>query len=124
LRPSETQKPTFQNAVDQFDVDGSGEVSAIDALHIINFFNRRELNAPLDPNTESPNGICVDVNGDNNVTANDALQVINEMARRQRLAEVSNEQRADVEKADSPKKDQANTIAAQAINDAVIAQLF
>ena len=121
--PIETQKPMFQNAVDRFNVDGTGDVVALDALRIINFISRRKDNAAFDSKTESPNGLYVDVNGDNKVAAIDALQVINEVARRRRQTQASGELQVDVEKAAPPTKDQATTTA-KSVNDSVIAQLF
>ena len=121
--PVETQKPMFQNAVDRFNVDGTGAVTPLDSLRIINFLSRRKDSATLDSKTESPNGLYVDVNGDNKVTALDALQVINEIARRRRQTKATGEQQVDIKKAAPPTKDPSTTTT-ESINDSAIAQLF
>ena len=72
------EKP-LQNKIRPQDVNGDNNVTANDALRIINFL------AIITPGTlfgaESRLSAFFDVSGDNFVTALDALQVINEMAR-------------------------------------------
>ncbi len=78
------------NPRDVFDVDDSGEVTALDALLVINELARRSVS---DPGTSfltplPPEGFAppfYDVSEDAKVTALDALRVINEMARRSLL---------------------------------------
>ncbi|QDT05468.1 Dockerin type I repeat protein [Rubripirellula lacrimiformis] len=79
------ESPEFQNPVNQFDVNNDSEVTASDALRVINQMARQSTPL-LDPATEDPNGVFYDVNGDYAVTAVDALQVINELARRRSAA--------------------------------------
>ncbi|MEM9364816.1 MAG: DUF4465 domain-containing protein [Planctomycetota bacterium] len=70
----------WQNAVDRFDVDASGNVSAVDALRVINRLNSQEtetLDAPSDAG--EPHQRYYDVSGDGRVTALDALQIINRL---------------------------------------------
>ena len=62
-----------------FDVNGDGQVSALDALIIINDLSRsgdRELVAGIDDGIPD-----VDVNFDGRVSALDALHVINDLSR-------------------------------------------
>ncbi|MEC8475004.1 MAG: dockerin type I domain-containing protein, partial [Planctomycetota bacterium] len=83
LTPSEYQNPT-QRA----DVNADGQVSAIDALLVINFLNRNLDDVELEDNPANsvPVGLIgtpppnyLDVNGDGRVSALDALNVINEL---------------------------------------------
>ncbi len=74
------------NRVDIFDVDGSGEVTALDALVIINEMGRHRVSdpesfvlTPLPPDGFAPP--YYDVTEDGLVTALDALRVINQLAR-------------------------------------------
>lgn len=69
------------NYWNKYDVDNNGQVTALDALRVINFMNQN-------PEGESAGGDLgesvqyvgfVDVNGDHAVTALDALQVINRL---------------------------------------------
>jgi hypothetical protein len=57
------------------DVNGSGTVSALDALAIINYLNSQ--GAAILPATNPTGDMFLDVNGDNAVSALDALQIIN-----------------------------------------------
>ncbi|TWU43841.1 hypothetical protein Q31b_13730 [Novipirellula aureliae] len=61
------------------DVDNDGNVSAIDALLIINLLTEPGTSAsiPVEPNDRGPN--FYDTNGDRVITASDALFVINEL---------------------------------------------
>ncbi len=77
----------WQNFLRTGDVNNDGDVSASDALRIINELGRREysdgstenLQDPLD--VQSWPNVYFDHNGDDRATALDALRVINEMAR-------------------------------------------
>lgn len=77
----------FHNFVDASDINNDGNVTASDALRIINELGRRSFSnqdgelfdaSVLDP---FPNAY-VDQNADGSVTALDALRVVNELARR------------------------------------------
>ena len=82
VRLLDDEPPKFQNPTDPFDVDGSNEVTANDALRVINELGQRAGSPQLDPNTESPDGVFVDATGDYALTSLDALVIINEIARR------------------------------------------
>lgn len=74
IQSSETAVSPWQNPLNQFDVNGSGSISGIDALLIIN----RLLNGlagPISPATPVPP--YIDVNGDGSLSPTDALLVIN-----------------------------------------------
>lgn len=74
IQSSETAVSPWQNPNNQFDVNGSGSISGIDALLIIN----RLLNGlagPINPATPVPP--YIDVNGDGSLTPTDAALVIN-----------------------------------------------
>ena len=84
----DTELPyAWHNLVKAGDVNNNGEVTAIDALVIINELGRRrysdtsssEVDDPLTVNVWP--GVYYDQNGDNKATALDALRVINELAR-------------------------------------------
>ena len=74
---------SWTNFVLPSDVDGSGTISALDALQIVNQLSRRTFVEPdtsrlVDPATlETFPGRFYDVNGDQALTALDALNVIN-----------------------------------------------
>ena len=77
----------WQNFLNQSDVNNNGDVTAGDALVIINELARRAFSdgqssqlATPDSLTQWP-GVYFDQNGDGSVTALDALRVINELAR-------------------------------------------
>jgi hypothetical protein len=76
----------WQNPLEASDVDASGEVTAGDALRIINELARRAFSdgnsqAMNDPLTvETWPNVYFDQNGDGNATALDALRVINRLA--------------------------------------------
>jgi hypothetical protein len=77
----------YYNLADPSDVDDSGDLSAFDALIVINELAGRRFSddtgAVLDPSLFDPwPGFYMDQNGDGNITANDALRVINDFARR------------------------------------------
>ncbi|TWU36096.1 hypothetical protein Poly41_38490 [Novipirellula artificiosorum] len=69
----------FQNNDFPHDVDVSGDVTAYDALVIINELLERSEGELLDPNTEQPGAFYFDANGDYMITALDALLIINEL---------------------------------------------
>ena len=76
--------PLLQNERDRFDVNADGQVSALDALNVINLLGRTG-EAQVPPDLAAAIGVdgamWVDVNGDGSGTALDALQVVNELAR-------------------------------------------
>ncbi len=77
----------WQNCLRRGDVDNDGEVTAGDALRIINELGRRQFSDRntqnlMDPlSMESWPGAYFDHSGDDRVTALDALRVINDLAR-------------------------------------------
>lgn len=72
-----TQRP-WQNFLTHADVNGSGDVTASDALTVINWINANaSSDLPVPSSIEDLIGRFVDVSGDGQVTAIDALQVIN-----------------------------------------------
>ncbi|MFK8114239.1 MAG: GEVED domain-containing protein, partial [Rubripirellula sp.] len=88
LETLQTELPNaWQNVVLVNDVNNSGDITAGDALRIINELARREFSDPdsqdlQDPlNVASWPGVYFDQNGDNRATALDALRVINELSR-------------------------------------------
>ncbi len=66
------------------DVDGSGSVTALDALRVINFLGRSNADVSGEL-VEATSDLSdpMDVNGDGRVTALDALMIINELGRRE-----------------------------------------
>ncbi|MFO0942082.1 MAG: phosphatase PAP2 family protein [Pirellulales bacterium] len=66
----------WQNPADNLDVDQSDQVTAVDALYVINHLNSLQKLLIDTPSGENP---LVDVNGDNRVSPVDALLVINEL---------------------------------------------
>ena len=73
----------FRNPVDQFDVNGRGDVTALDALLVINLLSRHGTSpVDLDWDGENTPENFYDVSGDGQATALDALRVINELNRR------------------------------------------
>ena len=79
----------WQNLAQPSDVNNDGNVTAGDALRIINELARRAFSDPVtaeldDPSSVSPwPNIYFDQNGDGLATALDALRVINQLARQQ-----------------------------------------
>jgi Dockerin type I domain/GEVED domain/Bacterial Ig domain len=77
----------WQNVVKASDVNNNGEITAGDALRIINELSRREFSSATNQQLAAPlnvtnwPGFYFDQNGDNLATALDALRVINELAR-------------------------------------------
>lgn len=77
----------WQNAVKNGDVNNSGDVTAGDALLIINELSRRAFSNPDSQDLDDPVTVAqwpdtyYDQNGDDRATALDALRVINELAR-------------------------------------------
>ncbi|MEM6978821.1 MAG: dockerin type I domain-containing protein, partial [Planctomycetota bacterium] len=84
---------TWTNPIDAPDVDFSGEVTALDALLVINRINSGDvvLDDSIDEIMASGEPLhLLDVNQDGRITALDALRVINEMNRRDASARESN----------------------------------
>lgn len=75
------EPPLFQNPDNRFDVNDNQQVTALDALRVINELNRRGGPSELDPSVEQPAENFYDTNGDYQITALDALLVINELNR-------------------------------------------
>lgn len=74
----------WQNVLDHWDVNGSGEVTALDALAVVNQLARStESLLPVIASVEQFPGMYFDVSGDGEITALDALRVINEISRRE-----------------------------------------
>ena len=67
----------------RFDVNADGNVTALDALQIINELARRAILIVNAAGTNLSSGRYYNVNADKDITALDALQVINELAHRQ-----------------------------------------
>lgn len=67
----------YHNHHNPYDVDHSGQVTALDALAIINYLNTYGPG----PINRTDNGYCYDVNADEMVTALDVLLVLNEINR-------------------------------------------
>ncbi len=78
----------WQNLAQPSDVNNDGNVSAGDALRVINELSRRSFSDPDTARLKDPASISTwpnvyfDQNGDGNATALDALRVINELARK------------------------------------------
>ena len=72
----------LQNPDENLDVNDDGEVTAIDALQVINVLNRSGSSngIPVTPDDQGPS--FYDVNGDQRITTIDAFRVINELNRR------------------------------------------
>ncbi|QDS91756.1 Dockerin type I repeat protein [Roseimaritima multifibrata] len=85
------------NAVDAYDVDGSGTVEPRDALAVINYLNRHGSGAYGEGVQVEASGIqqsfgaMPDVNGDGRVEPQDALRVINRLNRLSRDAALQGE---------------------------------
>ena len=75
------EPPTFQNLINRFDANQDQNVTAVDALIIINAIARHSGSFDLTPGTDVIDEVFLDVSGDYRVTALDALQVINKLAR-------------------------------------------
>lgn len=83
----------FQNPVDPGDVDLSGDITALDALLIINFLNQSDGRALSGESTaellstmrRTGQTRFYDVSGDNTISALDALQVINAINARESM---------------------------------------
>lgn len=75
------------NAAKPMDVDNDGEISALDALLVINEMNRQAEGAPVvDPVLRQVNlqvDRYFDTNADSKITALDALRIINELSRQE-----------------------------------------
>lgn len=87
-----------------FDTDGNGEVTALDALRVINVLIREGVAVQLNEITVSAEGESVmspedyatlsrhDVNRDGNITVLDALMVVNQLSKQQNLDSANGEQ--------------------------------
>jgi hypothetical protein len=79
----------WQNLAQPSDVNNDGNVTAGDALRIINELARRAFSDPLSTELDNPSAVSpwpniyFDQNGDGLATALDALRVINQLARQQ-----------------------------------------
>jgi hypothetical protein len=85
------EPPLFQNPISRFDVNNNGDVTAGDALRVINQLAIRGGPADLNPESEQPNAVFFDANGDYRISALDALVVINEVGRRLNSQSVNSE---------------------------------
>lgn len=77
-----TPRSTLPAALQEFDVNGSGSVTGLDAILIINAISRNQKGEGETTSTSRMK--TLDVNGDAKLTALDALLVINHMAKQQR----------------------------------------
>ena len=85
----------FVNPLSRFDVNGSGDTTAADALRVINFVGREGSGGLPTPDQDTDRSRnFVDVNGDLEATALDALNVINFLGRQALEATPENEQAA------------------------------
>ena len=75
----------FVNALDRFDVDGSGRVDSFDALLVINIISRNggEIQLPETESSSLSEDFFYNASDDDSITALDALVIMNEVARRQ-----------------------------------------
>ncbi|TWU57052.1 Bacillopeptidase F precursor [Rubripirellula tenax] len=77
----------WQNFLQPADINNDGEVTASDALRIINELGRRQFSDGVSQDLVDPGSVAefpdvyFDHNGDNRATAIDALRVINQLAR-------------------------------------------
>lgn len=69
----------WQNIEQPADVNADGEVSAIDALLVINQLNRRGAGPVADDGSEAADRHYIDTNGDGLLSPSDALRVINSL---------------------------------------------
>lgn len=71
------------NLTNKYDVNNDGDVTALDALLVINLLSRIGFDLPTDENVTTSSGTIIfpDVNNSNSITSSDALQVINELGR-------------------------------------------
>jgi len=88
VTPPTPQSP-LPAALREFDVNGSGDVTALDALLIINAVSQIQKGEGESSSTRRMK--TLDVNGDSNVTALDALLVINHIAKQQRITGLEGE---------------------------------
>lgn len=80
------ENPTpFHNVETPHDVDHGGEITALDALAVINYLN----SFGPGPVGQGSSALCYDVNADGFVTALDALLVLNEINRRENRESVN-----------------------------------
>lgn len=75
---------SLQNANLSADVNRDGEVSALDALLVVNFLGRFGNQSTISDEAQRT-GLDLDVGGDTEISSMDALLVINELARRNSL---------------------------------------
>lgn len=79
LVPRNDIEPSFHNPRMPEDVNSDGHVSALDALTIINWLNRKGLSATGETDDSRRSLLLPDVSGNDHVTALDALMVINRL---------------------------------------------
>ena len=78
----------WQNLLNKWDVNRSGDVTSLDALAVVNQMARVTDSAlPLITSVEQFTGMYFDVSGDGRITSIDALRVINELSRRESSSE-------------------------------------
>ncbi|MCG8653827.1 MAG: dockerin type I domain-containing protein, partial [Pirellulales bacterium] len=79
---NDTPDPTrWTNSLDEFNVNGDANVSALDALQIINELARQSGSYSPGHTRPAQSGDFYDVSGDGTISALDALRVINELGR-------------------------------------------
>jgi probable HAF family extracellular repeat protein len=76
VRPLLVNPTPWQNPIDSYDVDNSGDVAPLDALIILNQLNSNGVGALAVPTAEPP-AYFFDVSGDNATSPLDALIVLN-----------------------------------------------
>ncbi len=73
----------WQNVLNKWDVNRSGDVTSLDALAVVNQMARvTDAALPLITSVDQFTGMYFDVSGDGRITSVDALRVINELSRR------------------------------------------
>jgi hypothetical protein len=78
----QSHNPGWTNPVNQFDVNGDGTVTPLDALIVINHLARIRQGVDHWERPRQPGEGYVDVNGDSRLTPIDALMIINRLSRR------------------------------------------
>ncbi|WP_168564567.1 peroxidase family protein [Crateriforma spongiae] len=107
----------FHNQAIPEDVNEDGQVTAIDALTIINQMNRRQSSADAD-NEPRGRGRMTDVNNDGRDTAHDALLVINRLNRERNQSRPDRDDQAPVADppTETPDEDPLTTTEVQSID--------
>ncbi|MEL6898079.1 MAG: dockerin type I domain-containing protein, partial [Planctomycetota bacterium] len=82
--------PLLQNRTYIYDVNGDDQISAIDALHVINFLSRHGF-VTVESAAENANGLQLNVHGESRITPLSALRVINQLSLLARLDFTSGE---------------------------------